>query len=190
MRHRTKVATFGRKTGPRRALLRGLVGSLVEHGRIKTTLAKAKELRRHVEPAVTLGKKGTLHARRLLLSRYPNEKVVSIIMGDLAPRFKDREGGYTRIMKLGQRPGDRAEMAFIEFVDFTPNAATAVSEPKAATGAKKKAKKSAATDAAATAAEAKADAQKLVLKRVGALAQAKKKRIRKAKEEARRVTRA
>jgi large subunit ribosomal protein L17 len=118
MRHNARVKHFGRKTGPRKALFRGLVNSLVENGRIKTTLAKAKELRRHVEKAITVGKKQTLHARRLLLSRYPNEKVVSMIMSDIAPRFQDREGGYTRILKLGMRPGDRAEMAYIQFVDF------------------------------------------------------------------------
>jgi large subunit ribosomal protein L17 len=98
------------------------VNSLVEHGRIKTTLAKAKELRRHVERAVTTGKDNTLHARRLLLSRYPNEKTVATIMQDIAPRMKTRPGGYTRILKLGKRPGDNADMAFIEFVDYAPKA--------------------------------------------------------------------
>jgi large subunit ribosomal protein L17 len=127
MRHRAKVATFGRKQGPRVALLRGLVNSLVEHGRIKTTLAKAKELRRHVERAVTVSKRGTdketsLHATRILMSRYPNENTVTTLMKDIAPRFKTREGGYTRILKLGMRPGDRAEMALIEFVDYKPSA--------------------------------------------------------------------
>ncbi len=125
MRHRAKVSHFGRKNGPRKALVRGLVYSLVEHGRIKTTLAKAKELRRHVERAVTVGKRGledgkALHIQRLLLSRFPNDKAVQTIMKDLAPRFKTREGGYTRILKVGLRPGDKAEMAFIQFVDFKP----------------------------------------------------------------------
>lgn len=122
MRHRARTKTLGLRSGPRKALIRGLVTSLVKHGRIKTTLAKAKELRRHVEKAVTLGKKQDLHARRLLLARYPNKETVATIMNDLAPRFKDRNGGYTRILKLGARPGDNAEMAFIEFVDYTPKA--------------------------------------------------------------------
>jgi len=135
MRHRARVKTLGRKSGPRKALIRGLVISLVEHGRIKTTLAKAKELRRHVEKAVTLGKKQSLHARRLLLARYPNKDAVATIMNDLAPRFKDRNGGYTRILKLGPRPGDNAEMAFIEFVDYTPKAKA---EPDAKEAAKLK----------------------------------------------------
>jgi large subunit ribosomal protein L17 len=161
MRHRAKVSTFGRKTGPRKALLRGLVHSLVEHGRIKTTLAKAKELRRHVERAITMGKKGTLHSRRILMSRYPNENTVSTIMTDLAPRFQTRPGGYTRILKLGQRPGDRAEMAFIEFVDFDPSAPKVVDE-KAVQAHKKT---------------------------VAHAAEAKKKRIRKFQEASRRINR-
>ncbi len=118
MRHRRKVKNFSRATNPRKALLRGLVTSLVEHGRIKTTVAKAKELRRHVEKAITLGKKGNLNARRVLLADYPNKATVETILSDLAPRFKTREGGYTRILKLSNRPGDCAPQAFIEFVDY------------------------------------------------------------------------
>lgn len=118
MRHRRRVKHFSRKPGARKALIRGLVESLVEHGRIKTTVDKAKETRRHVERAITLGKKGTIAARRLILSRYPQDKVMNTIVDDLSVRFKDRNGGYTRIIKLGKRPGDMAEMAFIEFVDY------------------------------------------------------------------------
>lgn len=118
MRHRRNVKHFSRKSGPRKALLRGLVDSLVEHGRISTTLAKAKEIRRHVERAITLGKKGTLNSKRILLSRYPSKDTALNIASDLAERFKNRSGGYTRIIKTGIRPGDSAEMAFLEFVDF------------------------------------------------------------------------
>lgn len=118
MRHRRKTKYFSRKTNPRKALIRGLVNALVENGRIKTTLAKAKELRRHVERAITLGKKGDLNTRRVLLSNYPNEGVVNTIITDLSPRFKERAGGYTRIMKISSRPGDAAPQAFIEFVDY------------------------------------------------------------------------
>lgn len=118
MRHRRRVKHFSRKQGARVALIRGLVESLVEHGRIKTTVDKAKETRRHVERAITLGKKGTLAARRIILSRYPHENIMKSIVNDLSVRFKDRNGGYTRIIKLGKRPGDMAEMAFIEFVDY------------------------------------------------------------------------
>ncbi len=117
MRHRGQVSHFGRRTGQRQGLIRGLVYSLVEHGKIQTTVAKAKELRRHVERAVTMGKKNTLHARRLLMSRYPNPAAVEKILKTWSPHFQTRPGGYTRIMKLGPRPGDCAEMAVIEFLD-------------------------------------------------------------------------
>lgn len=138
MRHRRKTKYFSRKFNARKALLRGLIVSLVEHGRIMTTLGKAKELRRHAEKAVTLGKKGDLNARRLLLSRIPNQSTVDTILKDISPRMKSRDGGYTRIIKIGRRPGDTAEMAFIEFVDYDFKAATAA--PVAAP-AKKSAKK-------------------------------------------------
>lgn len=118
MRHKAATAHLGRSTKPRKALLRNLVNSLVEHGRIKTTVTKAKELRRHVERAVTLGKKGTLHARRVLLSKYPNQQTVDSIMKEISPRFQSRPGGYTRIIKLSARRGDCAELAFIEWVDY------------------------------------------------------------------------
>lgn len=117
-RHNSDKITFGRESSARKALIKGLVQSLVSHGRIKTTISKAKELRRHVEKAITVGKRGDLHARRILLSRYPDKNTVSTILGDLVGRFKDRNGGYTRITKLGFRPGDKADLAYIEFVDY------------------------------------------------------------------------
>lgn len=122
MRHRAQVKRFSRSPAARKALIKGLVLSLVEHERIKTTLPKAKELRRHVERAITMGRKGDLHATRLLMARYPNKDTVHKIVNDLSVRFKDRPGGYTRIMKLGNRVGDNAPMAFIEFVDYNPAA--------------------------------------------------------------------
>jgi large subunit ribosomal protein L17 len=122
MRHMSKRHNFHRRPGPRVALIRGYVYSLVQHGRIKTTVVRAKEVRRHVEKAITLGKKGTLHARRLLLSRFPNDNVVEILAGDLSKRFAKRDGGYTRIIKVGARGGDQSDMAFLEFVDYVPPA--------------------------------------------------------------------
>jgi large subunit ribosomal protein L17 len=138
MRHKAATAHLGRSTDARRALLRSLVISLVEHGRIKTTVAKAKELKRHVERAVTLGKKGDLSSTRLLVSRYHCKDTVKSIMTDISPRFKSRPGGYTRIIKLGNRPGDMAEMAFIEWVDYELPATT---EDKKAAAKKAPAKK-------------------------------------------------
>lgn len=120
MRHRRQAKRFSRSPEARKALVRGLVTSLVEHERIKTTLPKAKELRRHVERAITMGRKGDLNATRNLLSSYPNKDTVFKIVNNLSVRFKDRPGGYTRILKLGNRAGDNAPMAFIEFVDFDP----------------------------------------------------------------------
>jgi large subunit ribosomal protein L17 len=138
--HRRRVKHFDRKSGPRKALLNGMVVSLVEHGRICTTVDRAKEVRRHVEKAVTVGKAGDLAATRLLLSRFNNNQdAVSAIIKDIAPRFKTRPGGYTRIIKIGRRPGDTAEMAFLEFVDYdyeTRGAAKETTEKTAKADAK------------------------------------------------------
>ena len=122
MRHRLqKRSSFGLKSGPRQALIRGLVSSLVEHERIKTTLPKAREAKKSVERAITKAKAGDLSSRRNLISLFPyNKKTVSKIMDSLSTRFKERKGGYTRIVKLGKRIGDSAEMAFLEFVDYDP----------------------------------------------------------------------
>src|SRR3984957_14667451 len=117
MRHQARVQHFSRPFNQRMWLMRNLVVSLVEHERISTTLAKAKELRRWAEKAVTLGKRGSLADRRLLMSRIPNKEAVAKVFSDLAVRFKDRNGGYTRIYRMIRRPGDNAEMALIEFLD-------------------------------------------------------------------------
>jgi large subunit ribosomal protein L17 len=136
--HRRATKYFSRKFNARKALFRGLIVSLVEHGRIKTTVEKAKEIRRHVEKAVTLGKKDTLASRRLLLSRIPNQQTVSTIIGDISKRFASRPGGYTRIIKIGRRPGDTAEMAFLEFVDYDFSGAQKPGSDEKAVAAKKK----------------------------------------------------
>lgn len=141
MRHRSKRSNFHRRTGPLVALIRGMVYSLVEHGRIKTTVARAKEVRRQVEKAITLAKRDdSLHTRRLLLSRYPNENVVRILTSDLGKRFSRRPGGYTRIVRVGSRPGDQSDMAFLEFVDYQPKAASTETTVKGDEGAVKRAK--------------------------------------------------
>lgn len=139
MRHKRKVKHFSRKSGPRKALLRGLVVALVENGRIKTTVEKAKEVRRHIEKAITLGKKGDLASRRLLLSRYPNTEAVKGIVDEIAPRFATRNGGYTRIIRVGRRAGDSAEMAFLEFVDYDFKAVADADETGTKESATKKA---------------------------------------------------
>lgn len=123
MRHRAKRTNFHRRPGPRLALMRGMVYSLVQHGRIKTTVKRAKEVRRLVEKAITVSKRDNLHSRRVLLARYPNDAVVDILAKDLKDRFATRAGGYTRIIKVGARAGDQSDMAFLEFVDYVPKAA-------------------------------------------------------------------
>ena len=121
MRHRCqKHSSFGLKLGPRTALIRGLVHSLVKHERIKTTLYRAKEIRRRAERAITIGKKGNLLAYRVLKSRYHQTQTVDKIVKNLSKRFQERPGGFTRIVKLGKRDGDKTEMAYLEFVDYKP----------------------------------------------------------------------
>jgi large subunit ribosomal protein L17 len=118
MRHRSAYRKLRRKTEHRMSLLRNLAASLISHGRIRTTEAKAKELRPFVEKLVTLGKRDSLHARRHALSILPRREAVTKLFGDVSPRFSERPGGYTRILKLAHRQGDGAAMAFIQFVDF------------------------------------------------------------------------
>jgi large subunit ribosomal protein L17 len=118
MRHGNGYKRLGRASAPRRALLRSLTTSLVKHERINTTLAKAKELRPIVEKMVTLGKRGDLHARRQAASYIYDKGVTHKLFADIAARFKDRPGGYLRILRRGVRFGDGAKMATIEFVDF------------------------------------------------------------------------
>jgi len=139
MRHRSAHRKLGRKTEHRISLLRNLAASLISHGRIRTTEAKAKELRPFVEKLVTLGKRDSLHARRHALSILPRRDVVTKLFGDVSPRFSERPGGYTRILKLAHRQGDGASMAFIEFVDFKFEGAGGPAKPdKEAKAGKKK----------------------------------------------------
>lgn len=118
MRHKHGYRKLGRDAAHRKALLRNLATSLITHERITTTLPKAKELRSVVEKMVTLGKKGSLHHRRQAASYLFEKDAVAKVFSSLATRFKDRQGGYVRILKRGLRPGDSAQMAIIEFVDF------------------------------------------------------------------------
>ena len=118
MRHRKSGRKLGRKAGHRRAVMSNLASQLIEHKRIKTTEAKAKELRVFIEPLVTFARRGDLHARRQVLRKIPHKDIVSILFNDIGPVYTDRDGGYTRIIKLGFRDNDRAPVSLIEFVDF------------------------------------------------------------------------
>jgi large subunit ribosomal protein L17 len=117
MRHQKKTVKLGRTAEHRKALLANQICSLIEHQRIKTTLAKAKAVRPLAERMVTLGKNGSIHARRTALATLHQKKAVKKLFDDIAPRSAERNGGYTRIVKLGQRKSDSAPMAFIEWVD-------------------------------------------------------------------------
>lgn len=116
MRHLKKKITLGREKAPREALMRHLAESLILHGAIKTTKAKARALRTFVEPLVTKAKKGTLAERRLLISALYTDEVVNKLLKEIGPRYLERSGGYTRIIKIGPRFNDAAEMVRIEFV--------------------------------------------------------------------------
>ncbi|RLC46365.1 MAG: 50S ribosomal protein L17 [Candidatus Coatesbacteria bacterium] len=124
MRHKVSGRKLGRDTAHRTALLRNLATELLKHERICTTLAKAKETRRFSERIITLGKKDTLHAKRLAARHISDKAVHKKLFTEIAPRFADRPGGYTRIFKLGRRQGDGAYMALIELVERAPEAKT------------------------------------------------------------------
>ena len=117
MRHRKKGRALSRTASHRKATLRNMATSLIRHERIETTTAKAKELRPFVEKLITLGRQGDLHARRLAGRSIADRQVLGKLFDDVGPRFSERPGGYTRILKLGTRRGDAAEMALIELVD-------------------------------------------------------------------------
>ena len=146
MRHQRKTVKLGRTQGHRNALLSNLAVSLIEHGRIKTTVAKAKAVRPIVEKLVTKAKTGTLHSRRMALADLRhNTGAVSKLFTEIGPLNAERKGGYTRIVKIGARKSDAAEMAFIEWVDMP---ASAKPEPKAPAADKAAAKPAAKVKAA------------------------------------------
>ncbi len=120
MRHQRSGKKLGRDPAHRRALYANLAGALIEHGRIKTTEAKAKAVKPIAEQMITLGRRGDLAARRRALSYLRSKDVVHKLFDDVGPRFADRPGGYSRIVKLGPRPGDAADMVYLELVDYDP----------------------------------------------------------------------
>jgi large subunit ribosomal protein L17 len=140
VRHARAGKKLGRDSAHRKALYSNLAGALIEHGRIKTTVTKAKAVRPYAEQMITLARRGDLHARRQATSFLRSRDVVHKLFAEVAPLFKDRPGGYTRIVKIGPRPGDAAEMAYLELVDEeyvarerearTPEPAAVVAEPE------------------------------------------------------------
>ena len=117
MRHRKSGRTLGRKTAHRKAMYKNMAASLIQHETIRTTLPKAKELRRVVEPLITLAKTDGVAQRRLAFDRLRDKRSVGKLFNELGPRFKDRPGGYLRILKIGFRPGDSAPMALVQLLD-------------------------------------------------------------------------
>jgi large subunit ribosomal protein L17 len=120
MRHQRAGKKLGRDSAHRKALYSNLTGALIEHGRIRTTEAKAKAVRPVAEKMITLGRRGDIHARRQALAYLRSQEVVHKLFSEVAPRFADRPGGYSRIVKLGTRQGDSAPMAYLELVDYVP----------------------------------------------------------------------
>lgn len=118
MRHKSSGRLFGRTANQRKALLKGIVSSLLEYQRIETTLAKAKAAKAIAERIVTMGIKGDLHSKRLVLSYVPNRVVVAKLFSEIAPRFSNRNGGYLRIVQTRNRVNDGAPMAVLEFIDY------------------------------------------------------------------------
>jgi large subunit ribosomal protein L17 len=120
MRHQRAGKKLGRDSAHRKALYANLAGALIEHGRIKTTQAKAKAVKPIAEQMITLGRRGDIHARRQAIAFLRSQDVVHKLFSEVAPRFADRPGGYSRIVKIGTRQGDAAEMVYLELVDHTP----------------------------------------------------------------------
>ena len=132
MRHRRAGRKLGRDSAHRKALYSNLASALIEHGRIKTTEAKAKEVRPIVEQMITLGKRGDVSAHRQAVAFLRSKSIAHLLFSEVAPRFADRPGGYTRVVKLGPRQGDAAKMAYLELVDYVPERRPAAAEAAAA----------------------------------------------------------
>ena len=150
MRHNKAINHLGRKSGHRKALLSNMANSLILHKRITTTVAKAKALRSYVEPLVTKSKDDTTHNRRVVFSYLKNKEAVTELFRTIAPKIAERPGGYTRIIKLGNRLGDGAAVAFIELVDFDENMAKAPKAEKKTRRSRRSTKKADAVEAPAT----------------------------------------
>lgn len=146
MRHGRKLNHLSRKSAHRKAMLSNMACSLILHKRINTTVAKAKALRVYVEPILTKSKEDSTHSRRLVFSELQNKEVIGILFKEVATKIADRPGGYTRILKTGNRLGDNAEMCFIELVDYNENMLGEKSAKKAKTTRRRTKKKADSSD--------------------------------------------
>ena len=166
MRHGKKIVHLGRTASHRKAMMANMASSLIEHKRINTTVAKAKALKKFVEPLITKAKSDTTHNRRVVFSALRNKFAVSELFRDIAEKVADRPGGYTRIIKVGSRLGDNASMALIELVDFNDTYAT--DKPTKKRSRRRSSKKKAETVPAAIEAELVEEVSKVVTKEVAA----------------------
>lgn len=178
MRHRTRAGILGRSSSHRTAMYRNMVTSLLDQERIETTDAKAKTVRRLAERMITLGKRGDLHARRRALRVIRRREVAAKVFDELAERFRDRPGGYTRVIKVRNRVGDSAAMSIVELVESTSAAGKAAAAKKTS-GKKAPAKKAAADDKKKPAAKKKASTRKKSSESDGDSAPKKKKKTAK-----------
>jgi large subunit ribosomal protein L17 len=158
MRHRNAINQLGRKSADRKAMLANMASSLILHKRISTTTAKARVLRRYVEPLITRSKEDSTHSRRVVFSYLEDKNAVSELFREVAPRIASRPGGYTRILKTGSRLGDSAEMCIIELVDFNENMLATEGTKQKSTRRRRVSKKKTEGEAAAVAATAAAPA--------------------------------
>ena len=185
MRHRLHTFKIGRTGAHRKAMLANMVSSLIEHGEIRTTITKAKEARRVADKMVTLGKKGDLHRRRLAVSKLRDKTAVKKLFDEIAPQYTERNGGYTRIIKLSRRLGDAAEMCILQFVESDEAVKKAEKPAKAKKAKAPKAKKTPeATEKVVE--EVKAEATEKVVKEVKAVEKTKEvaEEVKEATEEA------
>ena len=154
MRHNKKFNHLGRKASHRNAMLANMAVSLIEHKRINTTLAKAKELRKYVEPLITKAKEDTTHSRRMVFRYLKDKYVVTELFNEISQKVADRPGGYTRIIKTGNRLGDNASMCFIELVDYNENMKKEVAKKPSKTRRSRKKSAAAVAEEAAPVVEA------------------------------------
>lgn len=180
MRHGNKINALGRTRPHRKALLMNMANSLIRHKRINTTVAKAKELRRYIEPLLTRSKDDSTHSRRTVYSYLKDKAVVAELFRDVAPKIANRPGGYTRILKTGNRLGDAAEMCFIELVDFNQTYIPGEKKAKAAKPKTRRGRKK------ATASQSEAETEEPVSKKTSgpkAKAETKAEKKEEGKEE-------
>lgn len=156
MRHLVKGKKLGRSTSHRKATMKALACSLIEHKSIQTTVTKAKELRRYIEPVITKAKEDTSHTRRQAFSSLQDKQAVNVLFNDIMPEVGDRPGGYTRVLKLGFRLGDSAEMALIELVDFSEY------EPEKKASKKKRTRRAGKSNKATTSDDEVTDTEEMV----------------------------